>query len=72
MDAVDRSQLPVRVFRLKPGDPWPDDDDSPPASAEERFLCTWQISLNAHALTGEPLVSSELSRHVARVVRGES
>ena len=72
MDGVDRSQLPVRVFRMKPGEPWPEDDDPTPATAEERFLCTWQISLNAHALTGEPFVSSVLSRHVARVVRGES
>ncbi len=72
MGLVDRSHLPARVIRMKPGDPWPEDETPPLATAEERFLCTWRVSLNAHALTGEPLVPPELSRHVARVVRGES
>lgn len=72
MEVMDRSNLPTRVIRMKPGEPWPDDDAPPPVTAEERFLCTWQISLNAHAFTGEPFVPSELSRHVARVVRGAS
>jgi len=56
---------------MKPGEAWPADDDPPLATADERFLCTWQISRNAHAFTGEPFVPSELSRHVVRVVRGE-
>ena len=72
MGTVDRSKFPARVIRMKPGDPWPEDDDPPLVTAEERFLATWRISLTAHAITGEPFVPSELSRHVARVVRGES
>ena len=72
MRLVDRSKIPTRVIRMQPGEPWPEDAAAPIATAEERFLCTWQISLNAHALTGESLVPPELSRHVARIVRGES
>ncbi len=68
---MDRSHLPTRLIRMKPGDPWPDDDRlEADLSPEERVELVWTITVDAYAFKGENIAESRLQRHVEHFERG--
>ena len=68
---MDRSHLPTRVIRLKPGDSWPDDDGfAGELTVEERIDLVWSLTVDAYAFMGENLAESRLQRHVVHLERG--
>ena len=71
MGFVDRSKLPVRIIRLKPGEPWPNDDLLDGGlTMEERIALVWPLTQQIWAIAGEPIATPGIQRDVVHIVRG--
>jgi hypothetical protein len=59
----------VRIFRLQDQDKY---DDLLLTTPAQRLEMMWQLTLDAWAFKGEPIVELRLPRHIVRVLRRES
>lgn len=59
----------VRIFKLQEQDKHDDNRTTTPA---QRLEMMWQLTLDAWAFKGEPVVELRLPRHIVRVLRRES
>jgi hypothetical protein len=64
---MDRRDLVVRKTSLRDQGREHDLDGTTPA---ERIGMMWQLTLDAWAMMGQPVVEPRLPRHVVRIVRG--
>ncbi len=65
---MNRSDRTIRKTKLSDQG---NDDDLLETTAEQRIEMMWQLTLDAWAFLGEPVLEPRLPRHVARVVRGK-
>jgi hypothetical protein len=64
----DRSGLPVRLSKLADQG---NEDDLSHLTPAECLAMMWPLALDAWAFMGKPIVESEASRQVDRVIRGK-
>jgi hypothetical protein len=60
---------PARAIRVTRLSDQGKDDDLRTRTSEECFDLVWQVTLDAWAMKGEPVVESPFPRHVVRIVR---
>lgn len=62
---------PRRLVRITLLEEQGEDDDLRQSSAGERLGMMWQLTLDAWAFLGEPIVEPRLPRHTVRVFRAQ-